>query len=559
VRGFYRGPVKTDRAPTQHGFEFTAVDASPVVAGIDAASGIGTGGSATLYSAAGSSSGIDLSPTSTFVDGVSQKFVGNGSPLTSVQVNLACFAASGGVVTCEVWAATAGGLPSGVSALATSPDSVNDFSIGGVYSPFGFSFSGFTPANGTSYCVVVIYNDGGSGGTVSVEISSASGDGGVHDIASSTWSESNNLAGLFTGTASGTVVVTADANDNASGFGETAALGTVTVTTTSPDANVNVSGVSATSALGNETVTADANENASGVSATSALGSVAVTANANENSSGLSATSATGTVSVTGNANENASGVAATGAVGNVAPTADANETATGNSAVSVVGSVASHGDANENASGVSATSALGDVTVTTTGGGTQDATVNLTGVAAAAAVGTVAVEVTEGHRSRRLVRFRPIRDTAVKVKSVEAKAEVGYASITADKLYVAPRQETVLVTVDGVEARASSGSARISISCAPQVYGVETRAATSGAEIHGVTYAPVAGVIAHGDAGDARPIGDCAVVANGVYAHGFTMIPSVKAIRNPTDEELMVIIAAAMRQKKNPRSDRRL
>lgn len=133
------------------------------------------------------------------VQGVSQKFIGNGAPLTSITVQMRDTGLVSGMnISCLIYAATAGGLPTG-AALALSPDDYSDTALTPSHADYVYTFSGFTPVNGTVYCFTLEALSGTTSQTF-VGDTGAGPDGGLNvDLGGGAiWTEGNNLSGTVT-------------------------------------------------------------------------------------------------------------------------------------------------------------------------------------------------------------------------------------------------------------------------------------------------------------------------------------------------------------------------
>lgn len=378
-----------------------------------------------------------------------------------------------------------------------------------------------------------------------------------------------NATGVSATGAVGNEAVTADANRTQTGVSGTGSVGNEAVTA---NADRTQTGVSGTGAVGDEAVTGNANSNEDGVGGTGSVGTVVTSGNANETCTGVGGTGSTGTCVTHGDANSNVTGVEATGSVGTVTislatttnvnvagveatasvgdetVTADANRNATGVAATGSVGTVNTTAASNVVVTGVTATGAVGTVLVIAE---SPNATVTVTGVGAVGSVGRASVWV-QG-RSQRWTRFQPIRDRVVTVRGVEAQATAGRAGIHAQK--VEPDRQFRVHAITRVQqpqtVKSALGKVSISISARPITGGIVAYANAGRVSFSGWVDVKVRVTIGgRGDAGEAHAVASAGPAPRGAFAHGYVHnVERIKAIRNPTDEELMAVIIAATRR----------
>jgi len=147
------------------------------------------------YSESNQSSDRDLTNIGGFYSRTSQSFTGDGGTLNSVKFYLKKDGATGSIYA-YIYAHTGtfgtSSKPTG-SALATS-DAVNTSTIGTSYGLITFTFSGdqkITLANGTKYCLVLIYNNDNNFVSAGMDASSPS-HGGNEARYGASWSGSNS-------------------------------------------------------------------------------------------------------------------------------------------------------------------------------------------------------------------------------------------------------------------------------------------------------------------------------------------------------------------------------
>lgn len=183
-----------------------------------------------LYNGTPRTGEVGVDSTAAFA-AVSQKFVGGGSALVSIKLSMRHNGAPVGFgIPCNIYASDVNGLPTGAS-LAVSTNVISDSDLLVTHADYTYTFSGFTPANGTPYCVAINYDSLGFGSEVFAGTIAAGSDGGT--LTSSTWSElGTNLYGTVTDAALPGPTITVQPQDANNNVGDTATF-SVTATASS--------------------------------------------------------------------------------------------------------------------------------------------------------------------------------------------------------------------------------------------------------------------------------------------------------------------------------------